>query len=232
MRTKAKPCKCDVTQDVLNKLFYVDAHGSLLRKIKAGNRLPNTIAGNFNGSALQVKIAGKCYLVHRVIWCMAHGAWPKKHIDHINGIATDNRIENLRECSHKENQQNRVKNKNNNCGFLGIYSIKSTGKFRASIMKNGENIHIGVYKTAKEASDAYLAAKEKLHIFNPKPRKEQITCRCSAYSYPHRIDGGKCHDFYNNDDISDDFKAGMLRDFERNEAQGYNNELSIFAVRF
>ena len=64
-------------------------------------------------------------------------------------------------------------------------------------------------------------------------------CYCAAYidkngkPWPHRIDSGKCRDFYNNSDISADYKAGMLRDFEKNEALSYNKELSIFEqVRF
>ena len=53
-------------------------------------------------------------------------------------------------------------------------------------------------------------------------------CKCEAYKFPHRLDSGKCHDFYNNEDISEDYKAGMLRDFEIAEAKAYNNERFIF----
>ena len=56
-------------------------------------------------------------------------------------------------------------------------------------------------------------------------------CNCGAYKDEHNLDDPKCRMLYN-DDISDDYKAGMLRDFERTEAQSYNNELSTFAVRF
>ena len=54
------------------------------------------------------------------------------------------------------------------------------------------------------------------------------TCNCKAYGHEHCLDDGLCRTMYNNEDISVDYKAGMLRDFERTEAQGYNNELSIF----
>ena len=57
-------------------------------------------------------------------------------------------------------------------------------------------------------------------------------CNCDAYKFPHRLDSGKCKELYNHSDISEDYKAGMLRDFERSEAQAYNKELSIFEVRF
>ena len=37
---------------------------------------------------------------------MVHGEWPKQYLDHINGIRSDNRIENLRDVSQLENMQN------------------------------------------------------------------------------------------------------------------------------
>ena len=46
-------------------------------------------------------------LMHRAAWALYYGRWPSE-IDHLNGIKTDNRIENLREVSHGENDQNRV----------------------------------------------------------------------------------------------------------------------------
>jgi hypothetical protein len=33
---------------------------------------------------------------HRIVWALHHGAWPKQHLDHINRVRDDNRIENLR----------------------------------------------------------------------------------------------------------------------------------------
>lgn len=63
-------------------------------------------------------------------------------------------------------------------------------------------------------------------------KRNEITCYCSAEKYPHRLEStAACRTLYN-EDISDDFKAGMLRDFERNEAQSMNRERSIFEVRF
>ena len=28
-------------------------------------------------------------------------------------------------------------------------------------------------------------------------KRKQITCRCAAYPWPHRLDSGKCRDLYN-----------------------------------
>ena len=64
-------------------------------------------------------------------------------------------------------------------------------------------------------------------------KRNEITCYCVAEKYPHRLESTlACRQLYNNSDISADYKAGMLLDFERTEARAYNNELSTFSVRF
>ena len=30
-----------------------------------------------------------------------------------------------------------------------------------------------------------------------KTKRKQITCNCEAYSFPHRLDSGKCRELYN-----------------------------------
>jgi hypothetical protein len=57
---------------------------------------------------MRIRINGKVDYVHRVIWEHCNGPIPKgMHIDHINGIKSDNRIVNLRMVTPLENVQNR-----------------------------------------------------------------------------------------------------------------------------
>ena len=58
-----------------------------------------------------IVIEKKTYLEHRLIWLYNYGYLPKE-IDHINGSGKDNRIENLRSCTHSQNimhHDNRLK---------------------------------------------------------------------------------------------------------------------------
>lgn len=57
--------------------------------------------GYFRGA-----IRGKNLYAHRAAFALAHGRWPGGEIDHINRDKSDNRIENLREVSHRENRMN------------------------------------------------------------------------------------------------------------------------------
>ena len=73
-----------------------------------------------------VKIKGKQYKEHRLVWFLYHGRFPKKEIDHINRIRNDNRIENLREVTREENIKNTVKKINKDTGVYGVYVDKTT----------------------------------------------------------------------------------------------------------
>ena len=45
-----------------------------------------------------IKINGKMYRAHRLIWCIENGEMPPADVDHINRVRDDNRITNLRLC--------------------------------------------------------------------------------------------------------------------------------------
>lgn len=100
----------------------------------------------------------KMYRAHRVIWAIHTGAWPDDHIDHINGVRDDNRIDNLRAVSHAENQKNCRGRKDNTSGVMGVHWYKRRGAWQAYIKVAGKNKHLGYFKSKEDAIAARAAA--------------------------------------------------------------------------
>jgi len=114
-------------------------------------------------------IDGKIYLAHRLAWLYVHGVMPKKNIDHINGVKTDNRIENLRDVAQSVNLQNlqRARKNRKSSRLLGVsHSNRGTclaRPYRARIVVDGRELSLGTFATEQEAHQAYLAAKRIHH---------------------------------------------------------------------
>lgn len=106
------------------------------------------------------QIFEKQYLAHRVIWVIAHGAWPRQ-IDHINGDPADNRLTNLRSVTSQENQQNMSRARNNTSGCTGVTWDQAREKWIAQIQNGGRNVHLGRFSDRDEAICARKVAEAK-----------------------------------------------------------------------
>lgn len=98
------------------------------------------------------KKMGKTIRLHRMIIKPSSGL----EVDHINGIKTDNRRINLRECTRQQNNANINKSLKLKAStkYKGV-SLQKSGKYRAMIGYNNERIHLGYFITAEEAAKAY-----------------------------------------------------------------------------
>lgn len=73
----------------------------------------------------------KTIRLHRFIWYLHNGVPEDKYlVDHINRNRLDDRLENLRLATAKQNATNRSKQKNNTSGFRGVSFEKSFDKRR------------------------------------------------------------------------------------------------------
>lgn len=112
----------------------------------------------------QGKILRKIYLAHRIIWLHYYGCLPKNQIDHINHNTTDNRIINLREVTHSENNRNRTLQSNNKVGYNGVCYDKNRNRYMAHITINNVTKDLGRYATLEEAVEARRVANIKYNF--------------------------------------------------------------------
>lgn len=92
---------------------------------------------------------GKTVQMHRLIM----GFPKKRHVDHINGNGLDNRRENLRIVSNRQNQQNRKRKTTSN--YPGVYWHKGANKWVARIHMNGKREYLGSFVDEGKAAKAY-----------------------------------------------------------------------------
>lgn len=81
-------------------------------------------------------------------------------IDHINRKPWDNRKDNLRIVTFKENIWNMSISKNNTSGFIGVYFQKGFNKWCARIRIDKKVVHLGSYENKEEAIKARLKAEK------------------------------------------------------------------------
>ena len=120
------------------------------------NNDTNKILKQNNSHGYQlVHLNGKYLRVHRLV---AEAFIPnpenKSCVDHKNNIRDDNRIDNLRWATIKENSQNVSISSRNKSGYKGVNWDKRYKRWRASIFENGLKVHIGCFESLDDAVKA------------------------------------------------------------------------------
>lgn len=103
----------------------------------------------------------KHYYAHRIAWAIHYGSWPSGQIDHINGIRYDNRIANLRDVSHSDNQKNAKLRHDNKSGMPGIDWRGNASAWRVRVSRDGARHIVGYFKNLDEAVTARRDAQQK-----------------------------------------------------------------------
>ena len=97
--------------DVLDKMLEIWEYNPKLGKI-VNKRTKRPLKGRpdrYKYLRVALRVNGRIRYVYysRAVWALCHEQWPQGEIDHLNADIKDNRIENLRECSHSENNLNK-----------------------------------------------------------------------------------------------------------------------------
>ena len=159
--TPAKPIEAVEARRLFT--YNVDT-GSLRWRISRGNRVK---AGDEVGAINQcgyrsTYIRDRGYLVHRLIWLVVFGHFPRKCIDHINHQKADNRLRNLRDVGDALNKRNRTMQANNTSGINGVIWDKTWSRWVARIGVDGKNQSLGSYMNWWDAACARKSAEAKI----------------------------------------------------------------------
>lgn len=138
-----------ITQARLRELFFYK-QGKLLRKIGIKGSSAFDEIGTKKPKGYMVAVVDrKMYRVHHLVWMYHHGHFVPE-LDHINRQRDDNRIENLRSCTHSQNLGNARARVHK---YKGVTFCKATQKWRAQL-----NGHLGRFDTMEQAALAYNVA--------------------------------------------------------------------------
>lgn len=125
-------------------------------------RFARQTAGTLNYGYIQLRIKGKTYKAHRVIFLWMTGNMPPHHVDHLNGLPGDNRWCNLAAATRAENMKNMKRKSNNNSGVTGVRWVKDSTAWSAFIWSGGRNVWLGHHKTIFDAAAARISKQNKL----------------------------------------------------------------------
>jgi len=117
------------------------------------------LRGASRGLYPAIMVDRKIKYLHRLVIDAPDG----KNVDHIDGDRLNCTRANLRLASYSENARNGRLRKNNSSGRKGVYWHRRDKKWRAQIVLNGKNIHLGYFVSIEEAAAAYDAAALEFH---------------------------------------------------------------------
>lgn len=120
------------------------------------------------------EIFGHKVYAHRVIVAMTTGAWPDGEVDHIDGDRSNNRENNLRAVTRRENALNKSLRRSNKSGAMGVYWDRARKKWAAEIFDRGVKVHIGRFDSLPDAKRARAAREAELG-YHPNHGRQPLT---------------------------------------------------------
>lgn len=177
----------EITQEYLKECFDYDVEtGDLIwrarprghfksRKAYGGSRqFEGRIAGKLNKwngyRYIHISAARRSFFAHRLVWFWHFGRFPVDDLDHINRNRSDNRVENLRECTRSQNLQGRQSKR---LGLSRGVRSEPPNRWSARIWVGGKERRLGSFKSEKDAALAYArAAVDHFGKFAPIEAKE------------------------------------------------------------
>lgn len=138
-RSRSDRSESDVPKSIKDLFRYCEKSPSgLVWLINSGSRArAGKPAGAIIGKGYYcTRHMGVSYRCHRIVWELHNGPIPSGMlIDHINGVKTDNRIQNLRLATKAQNGHNQVRHVSNTTGVKGL--TRNAHVWQGQIWDNG-----------------------------------------------------------------------------------------------
>jgi len=141
------------------KLTWKFSGSQIVKGAEAGTNMSTPASSTQYRS---IKLFGLMYKVHRIIWLMQTGDWPKGDVDHIDGDGLNNRWSNLRDVTHSQNLMNAAVRSDSTSGHKGVSYDKTRNRWYAYINLNGKRKMLGRHMTKQEAISARQKAESEL----------------------------------------------------------------------
>lgn len=152
-----------LTQERLKEVLEYDAGTGLFRwkeQIAKTVKIGEVAGSRTVQDYIDIKIDGRTYKAHRLVWLYTHGYFPENMIDHINRARLDNRLCNLRESSRACNAINSRLHTNNTSGVKGVHYNSRIKKWVAQASVGNKRKWLGNYQSMAEAVYARYAAEQ------------------------------------------------------------------------
>lgn len=151
--TPKKPSQ-EWSEHLKNNYTYVREKGHVFNN-KRGK--PALVTNSTGYLLIQFCLNGvkKNFKTHHMVWFFEYGEWPTSCLDHIDGNKVNNHHTNLRQVTQRENNQFYRRSKKSSSKYLGVGWMKNIQKWRAKIIINAENRHLGLFNCEEEAARAY-----------------------------------------------------------------------------
>jgi len=150
------------TKEILQKHLFIDIEKQEITRLSTGNKLAFLLTGKKDRQyhTINFCLKGKIYrlLVHRLFFYWHYGYLPDQ-IDHIDGNAINNKIDNLRETNDSNNQRNKEKSKvrlgkKTSSKHKNVSWHKKANKWRARPSLNKKFFSLGLFDNEDDAGEA------------------------------------------------------------------------------
>jgi len=151
--SKTRPATEEDLKDLIDYFFTLN--GKLYAKKRYCHRvqLGQEVGWDNGNGRLTVMCKGKLYQVHRVIYYLHNGYWPRGVVDHMNGNPKDNRPENLRDVTQAINTRSYgPAHFDSSSSYRGVHWFKRDSKWQSQIMSEGKKKHLGYFDSESEAA--------------------------------------------------------------------------------